>query len=454
MAQAYCKKNVKKRVLELFEEVKLPDPLRIYNSYPHQLSGGQRQRVMIAMAISCKPALLIADEPTTALDVTVQDSILALIKSLQQKYKMSILFITHDLGVVSNIADNVSVMYKGQLVETGSINDIFSNPKHPYTKGLISCRPRLDIRFEKLPVISDFLKNNNLYNDAENTLLKNFLFENPEKRKSNHDRIYSKPPILVVENIKTSFVTARNFLGKPRKTFNAVDNISFSVFEGETLGLVGESGSGKTTLGRTLLRLINPDEGKIIYKGRNLSNINSKELRKLRPKIQIIFQDPFSSLTPSMQVGKAIIEPMKVHGLQKDDKQRKTKVIEIMERVGLMEEHFYRYPHEFSGGQRQRICIARALALEPDFIICDESVSSLDVSVQAQVLNLLNELRNDFGLTYVFISHDLSVVKYMSDRIMVMKDGKMIEISEADELYANPSSEYTKKLINAIPELK
>jgi peptide/nickel transport system ATP-binding protein len=438
------KKDAKLKVLQLFEEVKLPNPQRIYNSYPHELSGGQRQRIVIAMAISCRPKLLIADEPTTALDVTVQKSILDLIKELQKKYNMSILFITHDLGVVADIAEVVTVMYQGRVVETGILPELFINPKHPYTKGLILCRPSLKERPDRLPVINDFL-----IEDEEKILSKS----NKLSRKENHKKIYSKPPILTVENLKTGFVVSRSFLGKPLKYIDAVDDISFELYEGETLGLVGESGCGKTTLGRTIMRLIEPRAGNIIYKGIDLSKLSNSRLRKLRPKIQIIFQDPYSSLTPGMLVGDAIMEPMKVHSILPSYKERKNKTIDLLEKVGLDEKHFYRYPHEFSGGQRQRICIARALALNPDFIVCDESVSSLDVSVQAQVLNLLNQLKEDFNLTYVFISHDLSVVKYMSDRIMVMKDGKLVELSDADDLYDNPKEEYTRNLISAIPNV-
>lgn len=440
----YSFKQAKQRTLELFNEVLLPRPESIFNSYPHQISGGQKQRVMIAMAVACNPALLIADEPTTALDVTVQKSILALMKSLQQKYRMGILYISHDLGVVAEIADDVAVMYKGRIVETGAVGNVFRHPEHPYTKGLIACRPRMYGRPEKLPVVADFLNapgSENDFNTVEIT---------PGMRTAQHQRLYSSEPLVSVENLKVYFEENSSLLNFQKRYIKAVDGVSFEVFPGETLGLVGESGSGKTTLGRALLRLIKVSEGHVRFKGCNLHETPPAQLRALRRNMQIIFQDPYSSLNPRITIGEAIAEPMKVHGLYASARERKTKATALLERVGLKPEHYHRYPHEFSGGQRQRICIARALALNPQFIICDESVSALDVSIQAQVLNLLNELKKDFGFTYIFISHDLSVVRYMSDRMMVMRNGKIVEIGEADALVANPGSDYTRSLIAAV----
>lgn len=434
-------KEAKDKVISLFKEVQLPDPESVYNKYPHQLSGGQRQRVMIAMAVSCDPLLLIADEPTTALDVTVQKGILELIADLQKKHGMSVLFISHDLGVIQKVATDVIVMRKGVIVESGMSADILSNPEHPYSKGLVACRPRLDVRLSKLPVVSDF-------ENADGN--PPTITESTEERQKRHKKIYDQKPLWEIKTLKVGFPTQKNFFGKTKSWFYAVDDVSFKVFPGETLGLVGESGCGKTTLGRTVLQLMDLMSGEILYKGQNIAGMSKEEMRKLRPRIQIIFQDPYSSLTPGMQVGNAIMEPLKVHGLFGDFKKQRERVEYLLEKVGLEAHHFYRYPHEFSGGQRQRICIARALALQPEFIICDESVSALDVSVQAQVLNLLNQLKKEFNLTYVFISHDLSVVKYMSDRILVMKEGKIVESGEADEMYKNPSDLYTKKLLNSV----
>ena len=450
--------EAKKLTIKLFEKVQLPEPERIFSTYPHQISGGQKQRVMIAMAMSCEPSILIADEPTTALDVTVQKTILKLMQKLQKEQNMGIMFITHDLGVIAELADKVVVMYKGKIVEQGNVWDIFTNPKHPYTKGLLACRPPLDKRYKFLPTVSDFMQT-----DSEGKIIDNNvsvsdftkdLVVSTKQRKQKHDEIYSQDPILKINNLKTYFPVRNGFFGGITSYVKAVDNISFDVYKGETLGLVGESGCGKTTCGRTILRLEEPTSGKIVYKGKDVSTMNSEELRLFRKEVQIIFQDPYSSLNPRMTIGNAIMEPMQVHNILKDDNERKKRVEELLSKVSLDPTHFYRYPHEFSGGQRQRIGIARALAVNPKFIICDESVSALDVSVQAQVLNLLNDLKDEFGLTYIFISHDLSVVKYMSDRMVVMQSGKIEEMGNSDKIYNSPETSYTKKLIDAIPEGK
>lgn len=446
--EGLSKKEAHQRTLSLFLEVKLPRPEEIFRSYPHQLSGGQKQRVMIAMAISCNPAILIADEPTTALDVTVQKTILELLKELQKKYGMSIIFITHDLGVIAEIADKVLVMFRGEIVEQGLIHDIFTHPEHPYTKGLLACRPPLDKRLKVLPTVNDFLNGQNKsVTDFPESLLYSKL-----ERVHYHSIIYKKNPVLQVKGLKTWFPMNKGLFRTSKQYVKAVDNVSFDVFPGETLGLVGESGCGKTTLGRTILRMIKPLSGEVLYKGQNLALASKTELRKLRKHIQIIFQDPYSSLNPRLTVGSVIMEPMKVHKLYSSEKDRKNRALELLLKVGLDEAQFYRYPHELSGGQRQRVCIARALSLNPEFIICDESVSALDVSVQAQVLNLLNDLKREFGFTYIFISHDLSVVKFMSDRMIVMQNGQICEMGDADEIYLNPQSEYTQKLIDAIPK--
>jgi peptide/nickel transport system ATP-binding protein len=450
------KAEAKNQTIQLFKKVQLPRPESIFDTYPHQISGGQKQRVMIAMAMSCDPAILIADEPTTALDVTVQATILDLMRQLQEENDMGIMFITHDLGVIAELADKVIVMYKGQIVEQGSVWDIFSNPKHPYTKGLLACRPPLEKRLKRLPTIADFMqedeKGGMIELDQSVTGAVNQYVVSREETNERHAELYKREPILKIENLKTYFPVNKGLFGRVTDYVKAVDDVTIDVYPGEILGLVGESGCGKTTLGRTILRLVEPTAGKITYKGTEINSLSNKDLRKIRQDIQIIFQDPYSSLNPRITIGEAIMEPMKVHNLYNHDAERKERVMMLLRRVNMKEIHFYRYPHEFSGGQRQRICIARALSLSPNFIICDESVSALDVSIQAQVLNLLNELREDNNFTYIFISHDLSVVKFMSDRMVVMNEGKIEEMGDADEIYDNPQREYTKKLIAAIPK--
>lgn len=434
------KNAAKEEVLQLFEKVKLPKPEELYKKYPHQISGGQKQRVMIAIAISCKPEVLIADEPTTALDVTVQKEIIILLKELQQETKMSIIFISHDLALVSEISDRVVVMYKGKIVEQGSAQQVFQSPQHQYTQALINSRPDTNKRLSRLPTIQDYL--NESVNDK--------LITNIE-RAERLDKLYANAPILEVKNVEKIYIN-KGFLMQKDIVFKAVNDVSFTMYEGETVGLVGESGCGKSTLGHAILQLDRATAGQIFYKGKDITQISKPELRSLRKEIQLIFQDPYSSLNPRIPIGQAIMEPMKIHSLYSNDKERKEKTLELLERVGLEENHFYRYPHEFSGGQRQRIGIARTIAVNPKLIVCDESVSALDISVQAQVLNLLNELKENFGFSYIFISHDLSVVKYMSDQLLVMNKGKLEEVGDADEIYNNPTSLYTKNLIDAIPK--
>ena len=434
------KKEVKDEVISLFEKVKLPLPQRVYGAYPHEISGGQKQRVMIAMAIACKPKILIADEPTTALDVTVQKEIILLLRQLQNEENMSILFISHDLSLVSEIADRILVMYKGEIVEQGTAINIFKHPKHSYTKALINSRPQLDVRLKRLPTIKDFIDKT-----TDKTIV------TTEERKTFHKSIYSKAPLLEIINLEKEFVSKSGWFTKP-SSFKAVNQVSFKLYEGETLGLVGESGCGKSTLANAILQLDRATSGKIIYKGSDITLLSKAKIRSLRKDIQIIFQDPYASLNPRIPIGKAIMEPMKVHHIGISEKDRKEKVIEILQKVGLEVDHFYRYPHEFSGGQRQRIGIARAISLQPKLIICDESVSALDISVQAQVLNLLNDLKQNFGFTYIFISHDLAVVNYMSDQLIVMNKGEIEEMNDADSIYNHPQKDYTKKLIHAIPK--
>lgn len=441
------KEQAKEKTLALFEKVKLPTPNRIFDSYPHQLSGGQKQRVMIAMALSCNPAVLIADEPTTALDVTVQASILETLRELRDELGLSILFITHDLGVVADIADKVVVMYKGDLVEKGNSTDVFSSPKHPYTKALLACRPHSGLRISRLPVVSDFLGNEL---DLKVTKPEVSIVSLADFN-SRQSELAKQKPVLEVKNLKVYFPIRPNWLGQSKEVVKAVDDVSFVVYPDETLGLVGESGCGKSTLGRAILRLVEPTDGEIIFQDRALQTLTNYQMRMARKDLQVIFQDPYSSLNPRIKVGEAILEPMKIHGILENDKLRKEKIQFLLETVSLSPADIHKYPHEFSGGQRQRICIARALALSPKFLICDESVSALDVSVQAQVLNLINDLKKSFGFTCIFISHDLSVVRYMSDRVMVMNKGKIEELGNAESVYTNPQSIYTKELIAAVP---
>jgi peptide/nickel transport system ATP-binding protein len=428
--------EAREQTIEWFRKVQLTEPEQMFNKFPHQLSGGQKQRVMIAIAMCCKPFLLICDEPTTALDVTVQKSILLLLKQLQQQHNMGIIFISHDLGVVAEIADRIAIMYKGALVEQGDMHTIFKNAQHPYTKALIACRPSFHSKGQRLPTVDDVLNENKVISLENSTVITEIGSD-----------------LIRVNNVSVIFPGKRNFLGKPQSWFKAVDNVSFEIEEGETLGLVGESGCGKTTLGRTILKLIEPVSGSIYFRNKNIMDLTGYRLKEFRKNAQLIFQDPFSSLNPRMTIGEAIEEPVKNTHIETDPIKIRKLVRQILEKVGLTEYAINRYPHEFSGGQRQRIVIARALALGPQFLVCDESVSALDVSVQAQVLNLLNDLKKDLGLTMLFISHDLSVVRYMCDRIMVMNKGKIIESGIAEDIYNHPKEEYTRKLLIAVPTL-
>lgn len=440
--QKVSKETARLKTIELFKQVQLPDPESIVQRYPHEISGGQKQRVMIAMAMSCNPALLIADEPTTALDVTVQKTILDLIKSLQLQNNMGVIFITHDLGVVADIADKIIVMYKGEIVEQGKANDILQSPQHAYTRALLACRPAGKPKGLRLPVVSDFFKipsdevKTSIVNQTQTTLQ------------------YPPGAVLEVKNLTVQFPAKKIFFGRTTQFFNAVDGVSFSVNQGDIVGLVGESGCGKTTLGRSILQLIKPAAGQIILQGKDLLHVKPNALRHMRKDLQIVFQDPYGSLNPRISIGDAILEPLKVHAALSNNKQRREKVMDLLEKVNLDTAHYHRYPHQFSGGQRQRICIARALALNPSFLIFDESVSALDVSVQAQVLNLLNDLKTEFGFSAIFISHDLSVVHYICNRILVMHKGKIVEEGDAAQVYFNPQNEYTQKLVHAIPGKK
>ena len=447
------KKDAKERVISLFKQVMLPRPEAIYDSYPHELSGGQKQRVMIAMAIACHPQLLIADEPTTALDVTVQLEILKLLRKLQAETGMGMIFITHDLGVVAEIADDVAVMHNGEILERGTVREIMSHPKHPYTQGLLACRPPMDVRLKRLPIVKEFLDGQ--WQGGKEQILHDLQITEAE-RKAHLEQLYSKTPLLKVEHLQTWYPLRKGMFSRVYDHVKAVDDVTLDVYEGETLGLVGESGCGKTTLGRSILRLAEPTGGKVWFDGIEVTALKGQALRDFRKQAQIVFQDPYSSLNPRITIGEAIAEPMRVHGCGTKGTSTgsgalRDAVCELLEQVGLKAEHYDRYPHEFSGGQRQRICIARALAVNPRLVICDESVSALDVSVQAQVLNLLNRLKEERGLTYIFISHDLSVVRFMSDRVVVMYNGKPVEMNDADQLFEHPQNAYTKKLIAALP---
>ncbi|HEY9630925.1 MAG TPA: ABC transporter ATP-binding protein [Coleofasciculaceae cyanobacterium] len=448
------------QAIALFREVKLPDPEGMMERYPHQLSGGQIQRVMIAMSLSGNPALLIADEPTTALDVTIQATILELLRELRDRRNMAIMFITHDMGVVSEIADRVVVLYRGQVMEIAPIYDLFAQPQHPYTKGLLNCRPRPEQHIRRLPTVSDFMQ---VSTDAEGQVQiisqpLSLVSANPrfapitlEEEQARSQQLLQQIPLLSVSHLTKSYPIRTGFLAR-KSSFNAVDDVSFEVYPGETLGLVGESGCGKSTLSRVLLRLIEPTSGEVKFDGKSVFALGDADLRRLRQEMQIVFQNPYGSMDPRQTIGSALLEPMVIHNIGGSTEQRRQRAIALLERVGLDGSIMNRMPHEFSGGQQQRICIARTLTCNPRFIICDESVSALDVSVQAQVLNLLKDLQQDFGLTYIFISHDLSVVKFVSDRIMVMNQGKIEEIGAAEMVYRQPTRDYTRQLIHAIPD--
>lgn len=444
--QKISKEEAKKQVFQLLDKVKLTDVDHVFHAYPHQISGGQKQRVMIAMALSCQPKILIADEPTTALDVTVQKTILNLLKDLQKEFQMSIIFISHDLGVIAEICNRVLVMNNGKIVEKGEVKSIFKSPTHPYTKGLLACRPSLNFSKSRLPTLEDFLTK-----EAENNIAKE-VSKVPKRAQKKAPKSEKTIPFLRVKNLKKWFPKKKNFLQRVHTYTKAVNDVSFDIFEGETLGLVGESGCGKTTLGRTILKLTEATDGQIFYEGKNILTLSEPEFRPYRRDFQIIFQDPYSSLNPRQSIGQSILEPLIFHELVSNKREGKDRVVELLEMVGMKPDHYNRMPHQFSGGQRQRICIARALSTKPKFVVCDECVSSLDVSVQAQILNLLLDLKEEQNLTYIFISHDLSVVRFMSNRIIVMNNGKIEEIGASEEIYNNPKSSYTQQLLNAIPK--
>jgi peptide/nickel transport system ATP-binding protein len=450
------RQEAERQALEMMEKVGIRDTAKRAGSFPHEFSGGMRQRVMIAMALVTKPDLLLADEPTTALDVTVQAKILQILKSLRKELGVSVLFITHDLGVVAEIADRIVVMYRGKVVEQGKVKDIFKNPKHPYVKGLLACRPTLDCKYHTLPTVDDFLETKE---NADGSIE---VYQNPEAEKrlqklesatTSESYTFSdtNQNLLEVSGLKVYFNGSKGLFGKAAEEVRAVDGIDLTIQKGKTVGLVGESGCGKTTAGRAILHLIRPTQGTVLYDGESLGALPQEALLEYRKKMQIIFQDPYASLNPRLTIEQALTEPMIVHRLGKDRSNRRDMVVNLLEEVGLSSKHLLRYPHEFSGGQRQRICVARALAVEPEFIVCDECVSAMDVSVQAQVLNLLRKLQQKRQLTYLFISHDLSVVKFISDEVVVMNAGKIVESGTAQELYANPREDYTKDLISSIP---
>ncbi len=430
------KQEARAETIALFAKVELPVPAEMINRYPHEISGGQKQRVMIAMAMSCNPSLLIADEPTTALDVRVQKNILQLLKHLQLENDMAILFITHDLSLVAEVADEILVMYTGEIVEKGNAKHVLANPQHNYTKALLACMPTPKSKGKRLSVIDDFI-------NEKMTGLDNASLKEPKET--------SSEIVLKVENLQVYFPSKKSIFGKTLDYYKAVDDVSFNIYKNETIGLVGESGCGKTTLGRAILHLIKPTSGSIYFGEKDIATASALEMRLLRKELQIVFQDPYGSLNPRLSIGDAIVEPMKVHGLFTTKSQQKEQAIHLLEQVNMKADVFNRYPHQFSGGQRQRISIARALALNPNFLIFDEAVSALDVSVQAQVLNLINDLKSVYNFTSLFISHNLSVIHYISDRVMVMNKGKIIEEGTADEIMFSPNQAYTQELLNAVP---